>query len=170
MYSSTSVQWSADWHTGFSQHKCFCEKVASKTSHVKLQSLPSTSAAAKYHSLHVHLQVQEWKGSGAERHPWARDWGWQEYEEGFVLMQISLPPAPEPMLWVIRCNCQTDYSTLRCSCKEHNIQCSPDCSDCKGTGCLNNISRQWYWNTYKRICYSLFDFTCILSMLSIIFC
>ena len=51
------------------QHKRFCEKVASKTSHVKPQSLPPTSAAANYHSLRVYLQVQEWKGSGAELHP-----------------------------------------------------------------------------------------------------
>ena len=51
------------------RHKRFCEKVASKTSHVKPQSLPPTSAAAKYHSLRVYLQVQEWKGSAAELNP-----------------------------------------------------------------------------------------------------
>ena len=51
------------------QHKCYCKNVASKTSHIKPQSLPPTLAAAKYHSLHVYLQVQEWKGSAAELHP-----------------------------------------------------------------------------------------------------
>ena len=45
------------------RHKRFCERVASKTSHVKPQSLPPTLAAAKYHSLCVYLQVQKWKGS-----------------------------------------------------------------------------------------------------------
>jgi len=53
-------------------HKRFCEKVASKTSHVKPQSLPPTSAAAKYHSLRLYLQVQEWKGSADGLHP--TDW------------------------------------------------------------------------------------------------
>ena len=48
------------------RHNCFCEKVASKTSHIKPQSLLPTSAATKYHSLHVHLQVEELKGSAAE--------------------------------------------------------------------------------------------------------
>ena len=57
------------------RHKRFCEKAAPKTSHIKPQSLPPTSAAAKYHSFRVYLQVQEWKGSAAELHP--RDWGWQ---------------------------------------------------------------------------------------------
>jgi len=39
------------------RHKRFCEKVATKTSHAKPQSLPPTSAAAKYQSLRVYLQV-----------------------------------------------------------------------------------------------------------------
>ena len=117
------------------RHKRFCEKVASKTSHVKPQSLPPTSAAAKYHSLRVYLQVQEWKGSAGGLHP--TDWGWKECEEGFVPLQTSLPPAPEHLLKVIRCNCQTDCSTLRCSCKKHNIECTPACGNCKGTSCAN---------------------------------
>ena len=88
------------------RHKRFCEKVASKTSYVKPQSLPPTSAAAKYHSLCVYLQVQELKGSTAELHP--NDWEWQEFEEEYVPLQTLLPPAPEYLLQVIRCNCQTD--------------------------------------------------------------
>lgn len=117
------------------RYKRFCEKVASKTSHVKPQSLPPTSAAAKYHSLRVYFQVQEWKGSVSELHP--TDWGWQECDGGFVPLQTSLPPAPEHLLKVIRCNCQTDCSSLRCSCKKHNIECSPACGNCKGTSCTN---------------------------------
>ena len=45
------------------RYKCFCEKVATNTSHVKPQTLPPTSAAAKYHSLRVYFQVQQWKMS-----------------------------------------------------------------------------------------------------------
>ena len=33
------------------RYKRFCEKVATNTSYVKPQTLPPTSAAAKYHSL-----------------------------------------------------------------------------------------------------------------------
>ena len=117
------------------RHKRFCEKVASKTSHVRPQSLPPTSAAENYHSLHVYLQVQEWKNSTIKHDP--INWGWQECEEGFVPIRTSLPPAPEHLLRVIRCNCQTDCSTLRCSCKKHNIECTLACGNCKGTGCTN---------------------------------
>ena len=117
------------------RHRRFCEKVASKTSHVKPQSLPPTSAAAKYHSLRVYLQVHEWKGGTTELNPIS--WGWQESEEGLVPIRTSLPPAPEHLLQVIRCNCQTDCSTLRCSCRKHSIECTLACGNCKGTGCTN---------------------------------
>jgi hypothetical protein len=119
------------------RYQRFCEKVASKTSHVKPQALSPTSGAAKYHSLRVYLQVQEWKESVNELHP--TDWGWQEHDEGFVPLQTSLPPAPEHLLKVIRCNCQADCSTLRCTCKRHNIECTPACGNCRGSGCTNTF-------------------------------
>ena len=53
-------------------------------------------------------------------------------------LQTSLPSGPEHLLQVIRCNYQTDCSTLRCSCKKHNNECSLACGNCKGTGCTNN--------------------------------
>ena len=40
------------------RYRRFCEKVATSVSSVQVQSLPPTSAAAKYHSLRVYLQVQ----------------------------------------------------------------------------------------------------------------
>lgn len=118
------------------RYQRFCEKVASKSSHVKPQALPPTSSAAEYHSLRVYLQVQEWKGSRNELCP--TEWGWQECDEGFVPLQTSLPPAPEHLLRVIRCNCQADCSTLRCTCKKHNIECTTACGHCKGSGCTNS--------------------------------
>ena len=48
-----------------------------------------------------------------------------------------LGPAPENLLRVIRCNCMADCSTLRCTCKKHNIECSPACGNCRGSGCTN---------------------------------
>ena len=51
--------------------------------------------------------------------------GMQECKEGFVPLQTVLPT--EHLLWVVRCNCPTDYSTLRCLCKKHNSECTPSC-------------------------------------------
>ena len=101
----------------------FCEKVASKSSNVKPQTLPPTSGAAKYHSLRVYLQIQEWQGSAEGLH--LTDWGWQECDEGFLPLQTSLAPAPEHLFQVIRRNCKPDCSTMRCTCKKHKIECTP---------------------------------------------
>ena len=37
----------------------------------------------------------------------------------------DLTPAPDELLKVIRCNCYTDCSTLKCTCWKHNVKCSP---------------------------------------------
>lgn len=54
----------------------FHEKVATNNSHIHPKTLPPTSAAAKYHSLRVYFQVNEWKGRGTELNP--LDWGWKK--------------------------------------------------------------------------------------------
>ena len=91
------------------RHQRFCEKVASSTSHVHSRALPPTSGAAMYHSLRVHLQVQERKGSADGLRP--TEWGWQQCEMGFMPLQTDIAPAPENLLRVTRCNCMADCST-----------------------------------------------------------
>ena len=49
----------------------------------------------------------------------------------------DLPPAPDELLKIVRCNCHTDYSSMRCTCKKHNVKCSPECDNCRGLGCTN---------------------------------
>lgn len=118
------------------RHQRFCEKVASKSwQHVKPQTLPPTSEAAKFHSLRVYFQVQQWKRSEDNLDP--MDWGWQKCNDGFVPLQTTRAPAPENLLRIIRCNCKTDCSTTKCSCRKHNIECTPACGNCKGSGCTN---------------------------------
>ena len=122
----------------------FCEKVVTKTSHIQPQTLPPTSAAAKYHSLRVYFQIQQWKGSGVVLTP--VELGVErESEEGLKRVQTDLPPAPDELLRMIRCNCQTDCSTLRCTCKKHNVKCSPACGNCRGSDCINSD-----WLTYEE--------------------
>ncbi|KAJ8346642.1 hypothetical protein SKAU_G00280430 [Synaphobranchus kaupii] len=119
------------------QYHRFCEKVASSSTYVQPQVLPPTSGAAKYHSLRVYLQVQEWKGSTDGPRP--TEWGWQKCDEGFVPIQTTLPPAPEKLLRVIKCNCQAECSTLRCTCKNNNIECTPACGNCRESSCTHSI-------------------------------
>ncbi len=62
----------------------------------KTKVLATNSVAAKDHGLHVYLQVREWKESAGALH--LADWEWQEYEKEFVLLQTSLPLAPQHLL------------------------------------------------------------------------
>ena len=48
------------------------------------------------------------------------------------------PPAPDELLRVIRCNCQSDCSSMICTCKKHNVKCSPACGTCRGSSCMNS--------------------------------
>ena len=90
-----------------------------------------------YHSLRGYLQVEEWKGYTGGVRP--TEWGWQQCDMGFVSLQKDLAPAPENLLRVIRYNCMADCSTLRCTCKKQNIECSPACGNCRGSGCTNTL-------------------------------
>ena len=103
---------------------------------VQPQNLPPTSAAATYHSLRVYFQVQQWKGVDATMS--TEEWGWKSCEGLLVPVITHLPPAPEALLHVIGCNCFTDCSSLRCSCRKNNRECSPACGQCKGSACTNS--------------------------------
>ena len=52
---------------------------SSMSSGFKLESLPPTSAAAKFHSYRAYLAVQQWIGN----HLGPTDWGWQ-YRDGML--------------------------------------------------------------------------------------
>lgn len=69
----------------------FNKKVVMSKTFVDPQALPPTSSAAKYHSMRVFLQVQQWMGNN-ELKP--EDWGWthrctctvmQEEQHGMLL-------------------------------------------------------------------------------------
>ncbi|KAK7111484.1 hypothetical protein V1264_011106 [Littorina saxatilis] len=121
------------------RYKRFCEKVATCSASVDVQSLPPTSAAAKYHSLRVYLQVQEWVNLSADLAP--EEWGWHlSAGQQLEPRTTDLPPAPEALLRVVRCNCKKDCQSKRCTCRKHGLVCSVACGGCKGLSCTNSPS------------------------------
>ena len=113
----------------------FCSKVATNSARILPQTLPPTSAAARYHSMRVYLQVQQWMGIYYLKET---EWGWMEKDGHLFPVMTDLPPAPQDLMRIIRCNCTTDCSTARCSCRKHNLECSPACGQCRGVGCCNS--------------------------------
>ena len=52
---------------------------------------------------------------------------------------LVAPLAHEALLEIIRCNCKTNCSSQRCTCKKHGLDCSVTCGVCKGQGCVNSV-------------------------------
>ena len=70
----------------------FHQKVGSGTSSVKPEVLPPTSAAAKYHSMRVFLQVQQWIGNGEHFKP--EEWGWLIHNGMYIPVLTDMEAAP----------------------------------------------------------------------------
>lgn len=101
-----------------------------------MQTLPPTSAAAKYHSLRVYYQVMEWKGAGDSIKP--EEWGWRIVEGNYLPVNIDKPPAPSHLLDMICCGCNKHCNTNRCTSRRRGLCCSDVCTECRGVSCSNS--------------------------------
>ena len=114
----------------------YVQKVAISNKSFQPSSLPPSSSAAKYHCFRVYFQVQAWENlNDAYLDP--RQWGWKVDNHMLLPMLTDLPAAPEELLTVIRCNCQTDCSTTRCTCRIRGLVCTAACGHCRGETCVN---------------------------------
>ena len=99
------------------------------------KSLPPTSAAAKFHSRRVFLQVNQWKDPKCDL--LAEEWGWVRKDTGLHPVLMDMTPAPAELLKIIWCNCTADCATARCTCKKHGMKCSMACGHWQGSSCSN---------------------------------
>ena len=60
---------------GVLRYKRFSDKVLKSSKYVEAHDLPPTAASAKFHSLRVYYQIQEWRDDAEELDP--KDWGWE---------------------------------------------------------------------------------------------
>ena len=106
---------------------------SSLSSVFKLETLPPTSAAAKYHSYRVYHTVQQWIGN--ELSP--LDWGWRVSASGLLVpIETDKPVAPDKILRMISCGCKTGCGQS-CGCRKKGLHCSVMCSQCYGLTCSN---------------------------------
>jgi hypothetical protein len=112
----------------------FAKKVAVSKSVINPASLPPTSHSAKFHLLRVYFQVQSWLGNSSLN---PVDWRWQIRDGTLVPVMSHCKIAPDSLFDVVKCSCKSECSTLQCSCRKHGLECTPACSECKGTSCTN---------------------------------
>jgi hypothetical protein len=115
------------------RYEKFCQRVARASNAVSPQNLPPTSAAAKYHSMRVFCQVQQWLGNAIN----PKDWGWDEVDGRLVPLMTDAPIAPEALAKMIKCACKGDCSTSQCGCRRNGYECGPSCKHCRGQSCTN---------------------------------
>jgi hypothetical protein len=89
----------------------FCQKIAKGKSFVHPESLPPTSAAAKYHSMRVYHQVQQWKRVSLQ----PEDWGWKLKDGKFNAKLTDIPPAHGSLLYDV--TARKTVLLLWCTCK-----------------------------------------------------
>ena len=120
------------------RYQRYFEKLASKMSHIEPQpqNLPPIAAAARFNSQRVYLQVKQWHGEAAGMS--MEDWGWKVTIDQVFPVATDLPPALESLPQLIRCNCSSDCSSMRCICRKNGMQCSPACGQCKGSSSTNS--------------------------------
>ena len=49
--------------------------------------------------------------------------------------------APKELLHVMKCNCKTDSSSTRCSCRRHGLFCTAEYREYHGKSCMNCLGR-----------------------------
>ena len=107
----------------------FARIVSTSKTAVFASSLPPTSCSAKYHSFRAYYQIKQWTdiGNDSSQSTVTMDplkWGWKLQNGQLVEITRDMLAAPDGLLRVVRCNCKTDCSTARCSCRKHGLYCS----------------------------------------------
>lgn len=110
----------------------FATKVRASSSCVQVHTLPPISAAAAFHSQRVYLQVQTWTGNNSLVQKTGMGTSWQ-----LLKSNKDLPPVPEKLLQIIRCNYKHNCDRKRCSSRKHGLDCSVVCGECRGVSCSN---------------------------------
>ena len=67
------------------------------------------------------------------------DYGWEIKRGKLCPILMDLPPAPDKLLNIIRCNCKQNCDTKRCVCRKNGLQCSVGCGECRGLNCSNSV-------------------------------
>lgn len=106
--------------------------------------LPPTIGALKQHILRVHIQARVWEQAtithqDAQLDPLENGY-FKDADGRLKPTTIDVLPAPEVIVEVVRCHCETDCSSARCFCITNNLTCTDLCQ-C-GSQCQNDVDYQ----------------------------
>jgi len=110
----------------------------------RLCSLPPTTEACVENVKRTHHQASIWRSAKKEDPPEldVEKYGWKKDDVNRSLVSTTTPEAvnlaPDSVLKLIRCGCQSDTpcNSSRCGCRSANLSCTVFCA-CHDTGCCN---------------------------------
>ena len=76
-----------------------------------------------------------------------KDWCWKVTNYEAFPGATELPPAPESLLQLIRCNCSSECSGMKC---KSSMQISPACGQCKESSCTNSLNTVYCESEYSE--------------------
>lgn len=138
--------------SGETMSECRLQQWAKKTSKSagapKLCSLPPTTEAFVENMKRAHFQVAQWYAAlESDPPPLAPlDYGWEADDVNRSLSAIPVPagvsPAPDYVLWLIRCGCESDTAckTGNCRCTGRQLPCTIFCACTGGLSCCNKFT------------------------------
>lgn len=93
--------------------------------------LPPTLGALRQHVLRVHIQARVWgQASIALQDPQLdplQNGYHKEFDGQLKPTMTDTLPAPKAVIEMVRCQCKTDCSSARCSCRTKNLSCTDLC-------------------------------------------
>ena len=99
----------------------------------QLESLPPTSAAAKFHTFRAYHTIQQWLGT--ELNP--LEWGWEQKGRSLQLIGTDRVPAPKNVMEITSCGCKVACNPKTCKCRKADLLCTAMCTSCAGQTCDN---------------------------------
>ena len=109
------------------------EKVLTSTTFVNPERFVNTEDALKYHSFRCYHQIMKWMGIKTT----PEEWGWYSFDNILYPKIMDKKCAPDSLLKIIHCNCKSDCTTKRCSCRKNGLRCTYVCRPCQTDGCCN---------------------------------
>ena len=115
-----------------------------KKKQAQSERLPPTFAALYQAILRSHYQLLVWNNDDVANpvlpSPSDFGWKWEEDEKSWTPVMTTLPPAPNAIVHLVRCNCQKQRcSNNRCQCRKASLNCTEHCGCCDNDGDCDNM-------------------------------
>ena len=118
----------------------FCKHMAEST------KLPPILGALKQHTLRVRVQCNVWGQCDVFHQKFLdplQNGFYKEPSSEIKSMTTDVLPAPKAIIEMVRCQCKTNCSSKRCSCRAASLPCTDLCN-CDSDQCENDND---YYNT-----------------------